>query len=432
MITAILLASALSLPEQDRRDVSLRLDEAVVAARGIEGKKGLQNWGVWQFPYLVRTKPGVVGVVFQRFADDSALPASEHKPPGLALSRDEGATWTLDEEGGRELSDWQYYVTLSSGDVLSLQKPASKDVPKTSLPPAAGRVDHGYGGVYSVWDPAPLPDSLKTWSLIRRSARGSSLDRVPTRVDDPDGGILGFARETRPNVTLHGQFPMQIIEAKDGSLRAAVYGCRLKPDRSPYPQFLSWCLSSDDQGQTWKFLSVIGPSEGLPLAGFHEPSLTQLPDGSLLAALRSDVAQYGGLHLSRSTDGGTMWSKPRKVFPFGVLPRLLTLPNGVTVLAFGRPGTHLVFSKDGKGETWEGLTPLVTESLRGLSLDGSPVDFSKADDPKASHPQTRTSGYTDFLPLGKDSFLVAYDQFDVPDAAGVPRKTILVRRVTVR
>ena len=46
--------------------------------------------------------------------------------------------------------------------------------------------------------------------------------------------------------------------------------------------------------------------------------------------------------------------------------------------------------------------------------------------------QTRTSGYTNLVATGPDSFLVAYDQFDFPNADGRPRKTILVRAVRVR
>jgi len=72
-----------------------------------------------------------------------------------------------------------------------------------------------------------------------------------------------------------------------------------------------------------------------------------------------------------------------ELWPFGVLPQLLTLDNGVTVLAFGRPK------------------------------------------------QTRTSGYTSLVADGPDSFFIAYDQFDYPNPQGHPRKTILTRRLTV-
>jgi hypothetical protein len=36
------------------------------------------------------------------------------------------------------------------------------------------------------------------------------------------------------------------------------------------------------------------------------------------------------------------------------------------------------------------------------------------------------------VPLGRDSFLMAYSDFDHRDAEGKPRKAILTRRVTVR
>ena len=88
-------------------------------------------------------------------------------------------------------------------------------------------------------------------------------------------------------------------------------------------------------------------------------------------------------------------------------PRLLSLENGVTVLSFGRPGVHLLFTRD--GAKWEGLHTLIAEKKR----------------------QTRTSGYTGLIAVGPDRFLIAYDQFDYPNEEGQPRKTILVREVQV-
>ena len=75
-----------------------------------------------------------------------------------------------------------------------------------------------------------------------------------------------------------------------------------------------------------------------------------LRDGSLLAVLRTECAETGPMYRTRSADGGKTWEETEELYPFGVLPQLLTLENGVTVLAFGRPGVHLLFSKDGRGK----------------------------------------------------------------------------------
>ena len=80
------------------------------------------------------------------------------------------------------------------------------------------------------------------------------------------------------------------------------------------------------------------------------------------------------------------------------------------VLSFGRPGVWLSFSLDG-GYSWTKPQAII------------------AGDPKK--PMIHSSGYTSLLALGKDSFLLAYDDWQMPNAKGEPCKTILVRRITV-
>ena len=136
------------------------------------------------------------------------------------------------------------------------------------------------------------------------------------------------------------------------------------------------------------------------------------------------------MYRTRSADGGKTWEETEKLCPFGVLPQPLTLDNGVTVLAFGRPGVHLLFSRDGKGEEWQNPVHLVVESFEGTCVSGEGYGFQKGEDPEGRPKQTRTSGYTSVVPTGPDSFLIAYDQFDYPDGNGEPRKAILVREIT--
>jgi hypothetical protein len=137
------------------------------------------------------------------------------------------------------------------------------------------------------------------------------------------------------------------------------------------------------------------------------------------------------MYRTRSTDGGKTWGAPERLWPFGVLPQLLTLDNGVTVLSFGRPGVHLLFTKDGKGEQWSNPVHLVVESFEGTGIDGEGYGFQKGEDPSGCLKQTRTSGYTSLVATGPNSFIIAYDQFDYPNTEGKPRKTILVRNFTV-
>jgi len=49
--------------------------------------------------------------------------------------------------------------------------------------------------------------------------------------------------------------------------------------------------------------------------------------------------------------GCLTWSKPREISVHGILPTVLTLPDGTLALASGRPDNTLSFSFD-DGESW--------------------------------------------------------------------------------
>src|SRR5215469_18119879 len=103
---------------------------------------------------------------------------------------------------------------------------------------------------------------------------------------------------------------------------------------------------------------------------------------------------------------GTRGASGNLFLSLGCSPGLLELENGVLVLSFGRPGVWLSFSLDG-GYSWTKPQSII------------------AGDPEK--PMIHSSGYTSLLALGKDSFLLAYDDWQMPNAKGEPCKTILVR-----
>ena len=167
---------------------------------------------------------------------------------------------------------------------------------------------------------------------------------------------------------------------------------------------------STDNGRSWRKIGHILYNEpDRRRDGFTEPALELLPNGDLLAILRTtDGNGVGPMYASRSRDNGATWSAPRAFTETGVLPRLLQLKNGVLVLSSGRPGVDLRFSID-NGETWSKPTTLI------------PL-------PDPTKIQADSCGYTSLLPLGKDRFLIAYSWFTPPSG----RKSIYVREVRVR
>jgi len=60
------------------------------------------------------------------------------------------------------------------------------------------------------------------------------------------------------------------------------------------------------------------------------------------------------MHAVRSSDGGKSWTAPVKLASYtaSVFPDLVLMSNGMLACSFGRPGCHLMFSVNGKGEQW--------------------------------------------------------------------------------
>ena len=93
-----------------------------------------------------------------------------------------------------------------------------------------------------------------------------------------------------------------------------------------------------------------------------------------------------------------------------MLPRLLRLKNGVTVLSSGRPGVQVRFSTNRNAETW-------TDSFEML--------------PYHNLPDVGSCGYTGLLATGPDRFLLVYSDFRFLNAAKEIRKAIKIREIVV-
>jgi hypothetical protein len=79
------------------------------------------------------------------------------------------------------------------------------------------------------------------------------------------------------------------------------------------------------------------------------------------------------------------------------------------VLASGRSGVQLRFSKTGLGDDWSDPVDLLPPTSDKIDAD--------------------SCGYTNLLPLDSDNFVIVYSWFQKPDAQGNPRKAVLARRI---
>ncbi|MDD4102855.1 MAG: sialidase family protein [Kiritimatiellae bacterium] len=150
----------------------------------------------------------------------------------------------------------------------------------------------------------------------------------------------------------------------DGVLLALMMGWFEGDDKlCPYgrgrPYSRSYLCESADGGLTWRYLSTLGYDE-IGSEGYNEGSIQKLPNGELVAVLRTGNMNDRAWHdnpvmVTRSADGGRTWLKPWRTGVNGCYPDLALLSGGMLALSAGRPGAYVLFSSD-NGDTWHDLT----------------------------------------------------------------------------
>ncbi len=135
----------------------------------------------------------------------------------------------------------------------------------------------------------------------------------------------------------------KIIQLRDGTIVMPVY-FEFDGERGNE----SYIFRSRDGGRSWGEPSLLGKH-------FNETSVVELPDGHLMAAMRSEKG--GHVATVHSSDGGRTWTAPQQVTRDSEHPAdLIVTRAGEVVLTFGqrnRPlGAQALLSRDG-GATWD-------------------------------------------------------------------------------
>ena len=149
----------------------------------------------------------------------------------------------------------------------------------------------------------------------------------------------------------------RICTLTDGTMLLPIYGGAIEETEGTGD--CAYILRSRDNGQTWEEPTLIA-------AGYNETGLIVLPDGDLVAAMRSGD-QRARLSVSRSVDAGVTWTEPIPVTNDREHPADLTLlSNGWVILFFGvrhEPfGVGALVSKD-SGRTWDERKLIVCDNL---------------------------------------------------------------------
>ncbi|HEY1080711.1 MAG TPA: SMP-30/gluconolactonase/LRE family protein [Prosthecobacter sp.] len=148
-----------------------------------------------------------------------------------------------------------------------------------------------------------------------------------------------------------------IWRREGGALHTSCYqGEYADPSQSSKTKrYRSWHFRSDDDGQTWKAVSVIGPRH-------NETDLFHLGGKSWLAAARMEA-----MDLYRSDDDGVTWQEPLRVTGRNEINgHLIRLKDGRLLLTYGvrvarQHGVRAKFSQD-NGKTWSDPLRLVTSA----------------------------------------------------------------------
>ena len=167
----------------------------------------------------------------------------------------------------------------------------------------------------------------------------------------------------------------RVIELRDGTLLAAGFA---KRERGA-PHF-SFVIRSTDKGKSWSFHPVA--EDQTRRLDFNETEIIQLPNGKVLAMMRTADTRSNGvressagvgttLHQSSSADGGLSWTPYERTSIWGAPPQLIVLKSGKLLCTYAHRrhpyGVRACLSND-LGKTWdyENEKIIRDDSLPGL------------------------------------------------------------------
>ena len=426
------------------------LGEEKVIVRGIRPEE--QLWGAYQFP-----RPYKVGnkIIVSVHVEQDTI-KNFGNPQRWFESVDNGESWT--EISPLEASKCglllnngdRIYFPSESGISLSeyvetpwyMRTPAydmNAKAPDNTLPLPNGFTIWLDGTKINAYLAERMPGeySKKEWTMIRIPAGQDTqvVEKVPIEWKSLTR-VVYFG--DKYDKVLKPIFPRGNLKiGPDGAIWISAFSGEghIDPETGEYsPYYSAELFRSDDNAKSFKQRSHMeyradGADFPYQSGGFSDSDFEFMADGSIIWIFRSAWAMSTGIewapmYISRSTDLGYTWSKPKKFSNVGVLPRLCSLDCGVTLVCYGRPGIFVRGCDDGRGLSWSEPLEIMTPKDRSHLANVVSKEPSFHDwDGGCNNPE--------IIPIGKNSALIFYSDFYYPDDSGVKRKTILCRKITV-
>jgi hypothetical protein len=370
------------------------------------------GWGWYQFPTIERLPNGVLLIQYQLWPDTQD---SQGTPRGKVLSTDGGQTWRPVENVPSYHpyhNAWAAALELPNGDMLAAITLPAQKVTDLKLPKPVGQDQSSYKFTRQWYLVDSLSADLKDWHFVRWQKHQQSWLKESAEVCIP--GAVRFA-SVQEGVLRHPHMDRMKL-APDGSIWGIRYDKRFV-DGQLQDKVHVMILRSTDLGRSWDLYSEI-PYQGdfqvdpdwVKQEGFSEPDVAFMPDGSVFCLMRTT---YGlgpaPLYWARSTDAGKTWSLPKVFDDVGVWPQLVTLPCGVTLAAYGRPGLYLRATAEPSGQSWQPRITII-----------EPGEYHKD-----------TCSYSAMMALDATTALLVYSDFRHLANDGKIHKAIMVRKVTV-
>ncbi len=116
---------------------------------------------------------------------------------------------------------------------------------------------------------------------------------------------------------------------------------------------------STDGGYTWIPLSTLTIPEGMTNMNFHEPYAIELPNGTLLGAIRvqgENVKLKQTIYITTSHDGGKTWCPMQETGLVGLPPHFMLHSSGALICSYGRriePYSQRAAVSYDMGKTWQ-------------------------------------------------------------------------------